>query len=46
MIGKKKNRIPLKKITLELTPNKEYFFEVIDDSIKGADLKRIKEASL
>jgi hypothetical protein len=31
----------LKEITLELTTNKEYFFEIIGDSIREADLKRI-----
>src|SRR5699024_410403 len=42
LIGKGENRIPLKKITLELMTNKEYLFEVTGDSIMEADLKRVK----
>ncbi|MBA4535565.1 hypothetical protein H1Z61_00075 [Bacillus aquiflavi] len=42
LIGEEENRIPLKKITLELTTNKEYFFEIIGDSIREANLKRIE----
>jgi hypothetical protein len=37
------DRIPInKKITLELVNNKEIFFEITGDSIKEADLKRVK----
>ncbi len=42
LIGKEENRIPLKEITLELMTNKEYLFEITGDSIKEADLKRVK----
>ena len=37
------DRIPInKKNTLELVNNKEIFFEITGDSIKEADLKRVK----
>ncbi|MFS0654774.1 hypothetical protein [Bacillus sp. 179-C3.3 HS] len=42
LIGKEGNRIPLKEMTLELMTNKEYLFEITGDSIKEADLKRVK----
>jgi|SRR5690625_2919558 len=42
LIGKEKNRIPLQEITLELMTNKEHLFEITGDSIKEADLKRVK----
>lgn len=42
LIGKVEKGIPLKEITLELTPNREYFFEISGNSIGEADLKRIK----
>ncbi|RWZ52219.1 hypothetical protein EQV77_16105 [Halobacillus fulvus] len=38
------NRIPLDKVTLELAPNREYFFEISGDSIDGARLKRVEGA--
>lgn len=41
LIDKKGNKIPLKAITLELTTNKIYSFEITGDAIREADLKRI-----
>lgn len=41
LIDKEENKIPFKKITLELTTNKEYFFEITGDSMREAVLKRI-----
>ncbi|TMN20909.1 hypothetical protein [Lentibacillus cibarius] len=41
LINEMEQKIPLKEITLELATNKEYFFEIIGDSINEAGLKRI-----
>ncbi len=42
LINEMEQKIELKEITLELATNKEYFFEIIGDSMNEADLKRIK----
>ena len=42
LLGKNKDKIPLKEITLELTTNKEYYFEITGDSKKDAVIKRVK----
>ncbi|QDP39362.1 hypothetical protein [Radiobacillus deserti] len=42
LIGEKEQRIPLKEVTLELTTNKEYYFEITGDSKKDAVIKRVK----
>lgn len=41
LINEMEQKIPLKEITLELATNKEYFFEIIGDSINEAGIKRI-----
>lgn len=41
LMDKEGNKIPLKKITLELTANKVYPFEITGDSIREANLKRV-----
>lgn len=38
LIGENEQRIPLKEVTLELTTNKEYIFEITGDSINKASL--------
>ncbi|MGM8216566.1 hypothetical protein ACLIA0_13440 [Bacillaceae bacterium W0354] len=41
LLDKEKNKYPLKKMTIELAPNKVYFFEITGKSIREADLKII-----
>ncbi|GAB4073201.1 hypothetical protein GCM10028778_07790 [Barrientosiimonas marina] len=41
LIGDKKQRVPLKEITLDLAANKEYSFEITGDLVNQARLKRI-----
>ncbi|SET98151.1 hypothetical protein SAMN05421676_11316 [Salinibacillus kushneri] len=43
LLGKDQtNQVPLNTVTLELTTNKEYFFEITGESSEQAELKRVK----